>query len=221
MISQWLQRTNNERLILLFLGWGTDANCVSEVRFPDDADVVALWDYSDMHLLQDIDLEVYRQVSVVAWSMGVFAATEVIHAIGRDFFCSITAINGTMRPVDSREGIAPEVVRLTRDNWSETTRMKFNLRMFGGRAVLAAHTHLLPQRDIENQREELSAIMLRSHNSLNYSKIIWDKAIIGTRDLIFLPDCQRNFWRNNRAKQIVETDMPHFPFLLLNDTDNL
>lgn len=216
MNFQWLQHTNNERLILLFLGWGMDVNCVSQVRLPQETDVVAIWNYIDTQGLQSIDLKAYSRIDVIAWSMGVFAAAEIIAEYGRNFFCSVVAINGTAKPIDQREGIDPKIVRLTRDNWCPSSRDKFNARLLGGAKQLNLNANLMSQRDIEEQRNELSAIINRAPNQLNFSNIIWNKAIIGSRDLIFLPENQCNYWCDN-AREIIEVDMPHFPFLMIDD----
>ena len=47
MIQRIIHKSNdNHDLILIFLGWGTDAQAISTLRYPG-CDIMAVWDYRD------------------------------------------------------------------------------------------------------------------------------------------------------------------------------
>lgn len=68
MRIEWLAKEGNNRLILIFAGWGTDASfyvgCLHE-----GWDLAVVSGYSDLSFPDDILLP-YRSVAVFAWSMG-------------------------------------------------------------------------------------------------------------------------------------------------------
>lgn len=193
-------------MIAVFLGWGADGK--SLMRMGDaPCDVVAFYDYVDLET--EVELSAYRRVMVVAWSMGVFNAECYLRKNGIEPAYK-TAIAGTCKPIDSEKGLIPEVCQGTYDNWAEATRRKFSMRMCGGRQGFVDLLPLMSDRSVESQKEELGAIMDRDRE-IDCADAVWNKAIVSVGDLIFLPDNQRRYWQG-RAENVVEKEMPHFPF---------
>ncbi len=150
--------------------------------------------------------------------MGVWAAEQFISQHTNLPIAKTIAINGTARPVDATLGISPENNIATRDNWSEASRAKFNLRMTGGKSALQAATPFLSARSLSDQRDELSAIIAAQQN--NAPQRQWDKAFIGLQDKIFPLENMRRYWLSF-ANSTIELDMPHWPFTTLKDLNTL
>ncbi len=207
MISKWINRKGNSSLILFFNGWGMDENVLSDMNHVG-FDVLMIYDYTSPQLILP-DISNYSQKILIAWSMGVWAASEAnIEADIR------IAINGTPMPVDDVYGINVNRVLGTIDNWSSTSARKFNIRMMGGNEM-NNQQHLLPQRSIDSQKVELQSI----YNRASGYPTKWDKAIIGSIDLIFSTQNQQNYWCNKAEIALIE--MPHWPFGKFNNWQSI
>lgn len=214
MKHSWINNNGSSSVILVFLGWGADARCLSRME-PTAFDVVAFYDYDDLHT--SVDLSCYTDIQVIAWSMGVFNAECFLNE-NHITPSRKVAIAGTCLPVDNLYGLLPDICQGTLDNWADTTRRKFSMRMCGGRQGFADALPLMSDRSVDNQKTELSSIMLRAKQLPSGNDVTWNKAIISSADLIFLPDNQRRYWQSH-ATAIVEVDMPHFPFLAFSSFD--
>ena len=79
------------------------------------------------------EVEGHESVRVVAWSMGVWAASVLLSRWNIPVSCRV-AINGTERPVDEHYGIHPKIYLLTGRGMTEQGRDKFFLPVcFPGR----------------------------------------------------------------------------------------
>lgn len=212
----WVSKKGTEDVVAVFLGWGADAKSLSRMA-EVPCDVVAFYDYVDLQT--EAVLDSYARVHVVAWSMGVYNAECYLREHRRLNVGHKTAIAGTCMPIDQQCGLIPEVCQGTLDNWAEATRRKFSMRMCGGRQGFVDLLPLMSDRDVESQKRELAAIMERDSN-VKCQDAQWDKAYVSTEDLIFLPENQRRYWQG-RAKVIEEIEMPHFPFGVLKDWNQL
>ena len=65
------------RLLLIYAGWGMVWRPFRELSLPG-YDIMVLWDYRDLTFNWK-PLMAYDEVCLVAWSMGVFAASVTIH----------------------------------------------------------------------------------------------------------------------------------------------
>ena len=65
----------------------------------DGYDIVVIWDYRDFTIDWGIVAR-YREICILAWSMGVYAASMSTHAIDSRITKRI-AVNGTLKPVDN------------------------------------------------------------------------------------------------------------------------
>lgn len=205
MRIEWLAKEGNNRLILIFAGWGTDASfyvgCLHE-----GWDLAVASGYSDLSFPDDILLP-YHSVVVFAWSMGVYAASRVMTS---DRVALAVAVNGTESPADDRSGIPTAIFDGTADSLNERNLMKFRRRMTGKdydnvRTRLEGCAY-----GIEQLRDELRWI--RQESSVSYGgRLRWQRAYISTGDLIFPPESQRRAWMQNPySPEIVTLDAPHY-----------
>lgn len=192
------------RLLLIFAGWGMDPNPFRQLR-ADGYDIAVAWDYADTTFAAG-PLSDYSEIVVLAWSMGVCAASSALSQIDLPVTLSI-AVNGTVTPVSDSTGIPVEIFSATLRGLTEASLAKFNRRMCG--SAIAADQFKLnkPERDIESLRRELRAIGERATGTYA-ADFRWDTAIIGSRDMIFPAAAQRRAWQGH---DIIEIDTPHLP----------
>lgn len=204
MKQQFLIKENHPCLLLFFAGWGMDAHPFGGYH-PLGCDWMICYDYRSM----DFDFSLisgYASVRLVAWSMGVWVASQVL-AASPGLVGSSVAVNGTPFPVDGEKGIAPAVFCGTLDGLSEQTLDRFFRRMCGDSGALEAFRMKAPRRPVEELRRELEAVGKVSAR-LPVSPFRWERAIVGTRDKIFLPDNQRRAWEG--LAKVEERQIEHY-----------
>lgn len=199
-------RGGNSELLLLFLGWSMDEHAVAHLA-SGGLDVLALWDYTAPDIAFLSETVGYRKIHLAAWSLGVFTAAQLL--AGHDIdFATATAFNGTLRPVDTAFGIAPEIFRGTAEHWGEErARSRFFQRVAGGRAELGEFP--LPCRTPASQQEELFALERSARESIPPN--CFRLAVVGERDRIFPPEAQKAFWESAHTP-VLSLDLPHYPF---------
>jgi biotin synthesis protein BioG len=215
MYKTWINREDNPKCILFFNGWGMDENAVRHME-SSGYDICMFNDYKNFGQIS-IDFSGYDEVYVVAWSLGVWAASQVLGEYGINIVKRI-AINGTVTPIDDKCGIPKNVFLGTLNGWDERNRNKFNMRMLGGRENFRKYSGLLPVREAEEQKDELGSIFNGVENK-NISNIKWDLAVVGENDMIFTPQNQNRSW-SGKAETVMK-DMPHFPFILFNTWESI
>lgn len=193
----------NKKLLLLFTGWGMDENPFKGYQIPD-YDFMVVYDYSSLSF-DDTCLKPYEEIIIVAWSMGVWAASQLLQDKNYPVMDSI-AINGTHFPVDDRKGIPTRIFAGTLNGLNENTLYKFRRRMCGSGDELKRFLDKAPNRDIENLREELDSIGKLSLN-LPSSCFKWSRVYIGNQDKIFPVENQIAGW--GEANYIL-TDEEHY-----------
>lgn len=186
----WHKRKNNNKLILLFNGWGCDENIVSGI---DKAgyDLLLVYDYTTVEPEKLQCTEAYQQVDVIAWSFGVPVANdclETIPNIGKRI-----AVNGTLRPIDDEYGIPTAIFQKTLQGYNDQARRKFFIRIMGGISQYAINECYLPQRTTESQLQELKALAARAGKP-HHKDNKWDIAVISLEDKIFPSTNMRNAW---------------------------
>ena len=98
--------SGSSELLLFFSGWGSEPGMFySDSDTGLDRDVLMLWDYRDMTLDPDL-LRGYCRISLLAWSMGVWAAGKVLGKTGMINGPRL-AVNGTPFPIDDPYLTAP------------------------------------------------------------------------------------------------------------------
>ncbi len=212
MIQEFIIKDNNPTLILFFGGWGSDPKLLSEAE-DLGADLCLCYDYTTLDF-DTAPLRGYQNIELYAWSMGVWAASTVLKDLALPITKS-TAINGTLTPIDSQQGIAPEIFKGTIAGISPVGMQKFYRRMCAAdRALLA---HFSTERTEQSLRDELIAIR-EQVLELPTPQFQWQKVIIGQRDMIFLPQNQQEAWQQTCAEILSTQDAHYLNFnTLLND----
>lgn len=206
MRIEWLTKNNTDQVLVFFNGWGMDERtfpCLEEVT-----DTVMCWDYRVLDSGGIPSFSGYKKINVVAWSMGVWAAANVLPEWGVHPDC-LVAFNGTERPVDNRWGIPLPVYLLTERRMDEKGRDKFFSRMFTCPEEREKFFYNPPGRKLEEQIRELEAIRRQSEIYRNTLK--WDKTFISEKDLIFPVENQKNWWQE---RGVLTESLPtaHYPF---------
>ena len=204
MKQEFIKRSGARHLTILFAGWGMDANPFKAYA-PAESDFMVCYDYGLMSFDASV-LEPYREVRIVGWSMGVWAAEKTAGKIGLP--AKYTAINGTPSPIDGKKGIPPAIFYGTLDALSEATLHRFRRRMCGDAETLQRFLTAEPRRTLESLRTELAAIADAAAGHRPATGL-WDEAYIGARDLIFPAANQKEAWLQTGAA-IHTADAAHY-----------
>lgn len=162
---------------------------------PQHRDLIICYDYRSLDFDKTL-LSTYTQIQVVAWSMGVWAASQVLQGSNLPITQSI-AINGTPFPIDDARGIPPIIFEGTLNNLSEATLQKFRRRMCGSGSDFKAFCEIAPQRTVEELKEELAAIR-KQCNELPHPPLSGIKRLSENQTISFRPGI-----RNRRGKGIA------------------
>lgn len=203
MQYNWLNKQNNDKLIVFFAGWSFDYNpfqCLDCENY----DIVIIYDYNDLNNLPDFGN--YSKKILITWSMGVFAAYLLKDKLPQ--FDKKIAVNGTPYPVDDKFGIPHKTFDLTLKYAETGLQGKFYQNVFSSEEFLAKYLKNPVQRSIAERVEELVSLdKLIKNTEINYEKF-YDKALVGLRDKIIPTKNQLAFWGD-----IAQTlDCGHFPF---------
>lgn len=221
------RRSNpNNKLILFFNGWSLDENMVKHLASVE-SDVLMFFDYADLEISQETldKINSYQEINVIAWSFGVWACSKVINNFNN--LNNIVTINGTPIPIDNRYGIPEGLFNLTLANLSEKTYTLFFKNMFKDRKDMDITK--LPNRTIENQRNELIQIKKLSSENNIPKDVILDSAlnfsptkiIVSVNDRIVSPKNQINFWSLKNNAPLVEIDEGHCVLNLFNKWEDI
>ena len=211
MKTFWLNKKNNSKLVLFFAGWGMDENPFKHITSAD-YDFLVVYDYSDLSFEED--LSEYAEITLIAWSMGVLAASIICEKLS---IRKALAFNGTQKPIDVKFGINPKMYQLTLDNLDENTRDKFFQNMFLDEKEFQKFQQ--PQRNIANQREELANLQKIALEN-DFFGFNFDCAIISSQDKIIPGNNQKNFWQTKKVK-VVELNSGHYPFFEFNSLEEI
>lgn len=199
------QQADNRHLLLIMAGWGMTEAPFRHLAMPG-YDIAVTYDYTDEVFDRDA-LTGYREIVVVAWSMGVMEAERILSQVELPVTLTI-AINGTPRPVSDTEGIPTKIFEGTLANLSEATLSRFNRRMCGSTAAFKQFNESGPDRTIESLKDELQVLGQRAIDATPCSSFDWDVAVIGLDDMIFPAANQFNAWSNTRQ---ITIEAPHLP----------
>lgn len=206
MKQNFLIKKDHEQLVLFFAGWGMDETPFRQIP-TENYDCMICYDYRSLEF-DDTLLKGYLHITLVAWSMGVWAASQVMKSHPSLPISQRIAVNGTLFPIDESKGILPAIFYGTLQGWSEQTLQKFQRRMCGSAHEYRSFQVVAPQRPAEELKEELEAIREQA-SSLPAVTDPWHIAIIGRDDRIFLPQNQRESW-SDAAHSIKEVEAAHY-----------
>ena len=200
----WLNKKNNNKLILIFNGWGMNETPFKHLSCAN-FDVLILSDYRKFDIdLNIFDFDKYIEKYFIAWSMGVYVSGLYGKILNK--FDKKIAVNGTGKIVDDEFGIPEKIYDITVKSLNETSLDKFLKNMFKSGKL---NPEINITRDIEGLREELTAIKnLHIENCIDF-----DKVIISKFDRIIPAKNQQSYWKNKLNKQnTVEISSTHCPF---------
>jgi len=198
MRFKWLNRNNNNNLIVFFNGWGMDENTVSSLCF-GSYDVLAFCDYENFNI-EPFDFSAYEKKYLTAWSMGVYVCNYFYEQFKN--FDSYTAINGTQKPIDDVYGIPEKIYDLTVNNFNENSCKKFMSKISS-----AVNLEEYCSRSLEELKSEL--ISIKNLKVQNY--FVFNRAIISLSDRIIPVKNQINWWRSQEVPY-EEINSSHYIF---------
>ena len=200
MKHYWLNKRNNEKLILFFNGWGMDEKSVQHLNC-DDFDVLVFFDYRTLQTDANIwnEINSYSEIYLAGWSMGVMISSIFAERISN--IVSKIAIAGTLLPIDDAYGIPVKIYELTANNFNDLSRKKFLRKMF------AVDDSKFINRDTPALKDELIALQ-----GVSAMDVDFDKAIIPLSDKIIPVQNQINFWQAKSQTKIVQLQCGHYPF---------
>jgi biotin synthesis protein BioG len=216
MKSSWLIKSRHPKVILFFGGWGSEPRAFEPVS-SEMYDVLMCYDYRELSNPVDVNnlFLNYDEVWLVAWSLGVWVAHEVLK--GADFpFQGAVAVNGTLNPVDEHEGIVPVIFNGTLNNLSPNSLLKFNWRMLSNAEERQLFEHHAGTRTVDELKSELAFLKNCVHPTGN---TLFQVALIGDEDRIFLTVNQHHYW--NAKVRVVNCAVSHFPFYKAGSWDKL
>lgn len=193
-------QAQSENAILFFAGWGMDERPFLPYC-KQGLDYLIGYDYRTLDF-DEAFFHSYKSVQVIAWSMGVWAASVVLQNALLPVSQKI-AVNGTTTPIDASKGISPAIFQGTLNGLNEQTLRKFQRRCCGNAATYERFLQHEPQRSLDEITEELARIGQQA-GEISAGTMRWDKAYIGTLDKIFNKDNQLNAWRGTPCIQLEE-----------------
>lgn len=203
MKQKFIKLNGSGRLVLFFAGWGMDERPFTKVS--PDADFMICYDYSDMDFSTE-EISGYSEIKVVAWSMGVFAASIVSFPESFNIISTV-AFNGTTFPVDDTRGIPQAIFEGTLANITGNGVARFDRRMCS-REELAVYKSVHPERSLESLYAELKNIYDVYKTCNTVSQMQWDNIFIGDNDLIIPTRNQQEAWSGHDC--VVLGDCCHY-----------
>lgn len=205
MKQEYIINEGNSNLILFFAGWGMDATPFKEYKC-NKSDFIICYDYRTLDF--DFNLiEKYKTIELVAWSMGVWIASQ-INLPSHIIIKSRIAINGTMHPIDEKMGIPPAIYGGTLNGLCEASLRKFQLRMCGSNSEYKEFLNISSKRSIDELKEELVAIE-HHYQTIPQKCYYWDEVYIALNDRIFPAVNQETAW-NKANTRIIFGDEAHY-----------
>ncbi|MBL6452150.1 MAG: DUF452 family protein [Porphyromonas sp.] len=218
------QRNNDQaparQLIIYFCGWGMTPATVSHLTLPDQCDLLALYDYRSLKLsddLADLPWDSYEAVTIVAWSLGVWAAEQVIpHWSTLPTIQRLIAVAGSPYPMHDQWGIPSQIFIGTLEGLTDENRQRFNRRMCGGKRYKQLYD-ILSERPTTELRDELQAVYdslatSEEPETTPHTRLAWDLAIIGERDQIFPAKNLSTLWEAVNVPTLLLPDGDHYLF---------
>ena len=213
----WLSQQGRQDCLLFFAGWGMCPEPFADI--PSGAvDVLMFYDYRKMNIA-DITSALtvvcgtsYRTVHLLAWSMGVRAAstlfTEAAFPVSE--FASAIAIGGTCHPVHDLSGIPEQNFKAMAEQFTPARMEAFHRSMFADEkdADRFARSFRRGKRSFAELQEELLALAGAYRKESEVPDIYTHRIVTG-RDRIFPARNQVRAWGRRNCRTL---SLPHFPF---------
>lgn len=199
MQSHWLNKQNNNKLIIFFTGWSFDYKPFEFLNCKD-FDVLIIYDYNDLDLPQ---IPEYKEYFLISWSMGVYTSYLLKDKLPK--FTKKIAINGTPFPVNDEYGIPLKPFILTLRHAKTGLERKFYQNIFNSEDEYTQYTKTQVERTIENRVSELNTLYSKIKSTEISYQNYFDTAIISNNDKIIPTKNQINFWEGKAEIKTVES----------------
>ncbi len=211
MILKQIHTENSDKLILFFNGWGMD-DCVLDSVNHSGYDVCMLYQYHQGEPFDVSILDNYKEVFVIAWSMGVYFACKTLKQYQKSLKLTV-AINGTPCAIDDKYGISKSIFEGTIQHLDELNFKKFKRRMFDNKFDFERFNNLESSRTLQECLEELKFINDEYQpEPLDFK---FDKIFVAQNDRIIPAQNQSAYWANHPC--VKAKDASHFPFYNINN----
>jgi pimeloyl-[acyl-carrier protein] methyl ester esterase len=203
------RREKNEQLVVVYGGWGTDENVFAPLC-NDEFDFILFYDYSAEDPLLLPEMKTYTRITVIGWSLGVWAAEYLAPKTGIKPDITI-AVNGTPFPANDKFGIPLSTVEGILNNISERNMIKFYLQMFGDKKTYRLNAERIPSRTIKSLHDELRWL----YNRIMEQKepgFRWDFAVTSEYDRVFPAKNQKAYWSNVDTTKHIILPQNHYLF---------
>lgn len=203
------RREKNKKLIIVYGGWGSDENVFTPLC-RDDFDFILFYNYSADQAFVLPEIKTYEKITLIGWSLGVWAAEYLAPRIGIKPDVTI-AVNGTPIPADDRYGIPLKEFESTMNNITEDNLEHFYLRLFGDRRTYRANIKRLPVRSLKSLQDEFRWL----YNRIMEQKepgFRWDYAVISSKDKVFPTKNLMDYWGKEKNTKRIILPLSHYPF---------
>jgi hypothetical protein len=203
------RREENDQLVVLYGGWGTDENFFAP--FCNDAfDFILFYNYSADEALVLPETKTYRKITLIAWALGVWAAEYLFPKTGIVPHTAI-AVNGTPIPANDKYGIPLKTFEGTLNNISEKNMDKFYFRMFGDKKTYQMNADRIPHRTVKSLQDELRWLYNRMMEQ-NEPGFSWDYAVTSESDRVFPSENMNSYWKMQKTTRHIMVSLPHYLF---------
>ncbi len=209
MQCSWLKKTKADSLIIFYSGWGMQENSV--LLDYGVYDFLVFYDYRSINIPLKVieEINTYKHVYIVAWSLGIVPAVLNHKLIKAK---KLIAINGSIFPSDDRYGIPEAIYQGTYNNLDMKNLERFYRRMFAGKEDYEKFSKTQKDIDINQLKEELISIRELSKEVTFKDKNIFKRVIVSVNDKIFPVNNLLDLWR-----EPVVIDKSHYPFFEFTD----
>ncbi len=203
------RRDKNNQLLIVYGGWAAD-DYVFAPLFDEEFDIILFYNYSADEALILPEAKTYEKITLIGWSLGVWAAEYLLPKTG--FRPDVTiAVNGTPVPGNEHYGIPLSIYQGILDNITEENIDRFYLRMFGSNNLLQSVNGKSPQRSLKSLHDELRWLYNRIMEQ-GEPGFRWDYAVSGEMDRIFPSHNQINYWNKTKNTKHIILNLSHFFF---------
>ena len=182
-----IYNNHSDKLILVFADWGMD-----ETAFPNLScttfDLMICFNYTTLDFHNKFSK--YREINIVAWGAGVWAASAAFDRHYRNLKLSgklsivrllkklgrCVAVNGTLCPVSNTWGVSEEQFAIMLESLKE-----------------GSGSNIPRTRAAEDMLNELASIR---ENFVFCNAVLWNRIIIGKNDILIPVEKQREFWND-------------------------
>ncbi|NMC39846.1 MAG: DUF452 family protein [Bacteroidales bacterium] len=201
------RREKNTELVVVYAGWGIDENMFVPLS-SDDTDLILFYDYSADEALVLPEIKTYTRVTVIGWSLGVWAAEHLSGKTGIAPDLKI-AVNGTPLPADDRYGIPLKIIEGTLEKLDAVNVKKYYYRIFGDKKSFEENRERIPKRTTKSLQDELRWLYNRMMEQSDPA-FKWDYAVISEKDRVFPASSQINYWKTRDETKILMLPMNHY-----------